>query len=258
MSPASPYAVVTGSNRGIGLEIVRQLVAAGVRVLATSREPAKGHSAAEQLGAEYFTLDVTRDDSVEALARHLAGGFDILVNNAGVSLPGFDAEVARKTLDVNFYGAMRTTDRLLPAMRRDGRIVMVSSGMGELSAVSPELRERFESPRLTRAELSELCESFVRDVAAGTHTQNGWPSSAYRVSKIALNAFTRLLARELAPDPRRILVNAVCPGWVRTDMGGLSAPRSPAKGAETPVWLALLPEGGPTGGFFRDQRPIAW
>jgi carbonyl reductase 1 len=258
MNPASPYAVVTGSNRGIGLEIVRQLLAAGVRVLATSRDPAKGQSAAERLGAEYFMLDVTSDASVNALAHHLAGGFDILVNNAGVSLQGFDAEVARKTLDVNFYGAMRTTDRLLPAMRRDGRIVMVSSGMGELSAVSPELRERFEDPRLTRAALSELGDSFVRDVAAGTHSQRGWPSSAYRVSKIALNAFTRLLARELAPDPRRILVNAACPGWVRTDMGGSSAPRSATKGAETPVWLALLPEDGPTGGFFRDQQPISW
>ena len=167
---------------------------------------------------------MTRDDSVDALARHLAGGFDILVNNAGVSFQGFDAEIARKTLDVNFYGAMRTTDRLLSAMRRDGRIVMVSSGMGELSAVSPELRGRLRKSTPHAGRTQRLCDSFVRDVAAGTHAENGWPSSAYRVSKIALNAFTRLLARELASDPRRILVNAVCPGWVRTDMGSRALP----------------------------------
>jgi len=243
-------AVVTGANRGLGAEIARQLGGRGLRVVATSREPRDG----------FATLDVTRAEHVEALAHRLAGegGLDVLVNNAGVSLDGFDADVARRTLDVNVRGAMRVTDALLPGMRDGGRVVMVSSGMGELSGVRGEVRERFADPELDRAGLLALVESFVRDVAAGTHARRGWPSSAYSVSKIAMNALVRVLARELAGDPRRILVNAENPGWVRTRMGGASAPRSVEDGARTAVWLALLPEGGPTGGFFRDERPIPW
>jgi carbonyl reductase 1 len=255
---AKKVAVVTGANRGIGYEIVRQLAAEGVDVVATSRNPEEGREAARQLGARHFPLDVTSQESIDALAEHLRNGLDILVNNAGISMKGFDANVARGTLAVNFWGAKNVTDRLLPLIRANGRIVMVSSGMGELSSVSDHLRERFLDPKLTVQQLGDLVDSFVRDVAAGNHSAKGWPSSAYRVSKVALNALTRILARDLASDPRRILVNSVCPGWVRTNMGGPSAPRSPEKGADTPVWLALLPDGGPTGGFFRDRRTIDW
>jgi carbonyl reductase 1 len=254
----SRLALVTGANRGIGYEIVRQLAAEGVEVVATSRSPDEGKHAAQQLGVRYFPLDVTRRESIDALAEHLRDGLDILVNNAGISMKGFDADVVRGTLAVNYWGAKNVTDRLLPLVRSHGRIVMVSSGMGELSSVSAQLRARFLDPTLTVQELNVLVESFVGDVVAGVHGDKGWPSSAYRVSKIALNALTRILARDLAPDPRHILVNAVCPGWVRTKMGGASAPRSPEQGARTPVWLALLPDGGPSGGFFRDQRTIAW
>jgi carbonyl reductase 1 len=251
-------AVVTGGNRGIGRDIARRLVASGLDVIATGRDPGQGKDAAADVGARFFPLDVTDAASIEALAANLSGGLDVLVNNSGVSMQGFDARVAKGTLDVNFFGAMNVTDRLLPSMRAGGRIVMVSSGMGELSSVSEALRQRLLDPSLSRAELVSLMESFVRDVAAGTHARNGWPSSAYRVSKVGLNALTRILARELETDPRRILVNAVCPGWVRTAMGGAGAPRSIEKGSETPAWLALLPDGGPSGGFFRDQHEIAW
>jgi NAD(P)-dependent dehydrogenase (short-subunit alcohol dehydrogenase family) len=251
-------ALVSGANRGIGLEIARQLAAAGLHVVGTSRDEADGQALKAKLGVDDRRLDVADPSSIAALARSLSGGLDVLVNNAGISLHGFDVEVAKKTLDINFFGAMRVTDELLPLMRPGGRIVMVSSGMGELSSVSPALGARFSDPSLERAELVELMRSFVRDVAEGTHAARGWPSSAYRVSKVGLNALTRILARELAGDPRRILVNAVCPGWVRTGMGGPSAPRSAEQGAKTPVWAALLPDGGPTGGFFRDERPIAW
>jgi carbonyl reductase 1 len=249
-------AVVTGANRGIGREIARRLAAAGLDVIATARDADVGRTAAADVGARYLPLDVTDASSIDALAKELGEGFDVLVNNAGISMKGFNAEVARGTLDVNFFGAMNVTARLQPLLRAGARIVMVSSGMGELTSVSDALRKRFEDPTLARGELVALMESFVRDVREGTHEQKGWPSSAYRVSKIGLNALTRVLARELAADPRRILVNAACPGWVRTAMGGSSAPRSPEKGAETPVWLALLAEGGPAGGFFRDERAI--
>jgi carbonyl reductase 1 len=100
--------------------------------------------------------------------------------------------------------------------------------------------------------------SFVDGVAAGTHAAAGWPSSAYRVSKMGVNALAGVLARELAGDPRKILVNAACPGWVRTAMGGAGAPRSVEEGARTPVWLATLPEGGPQGGVFADEQPSDW
>ena len=243
-------AVVTGANRGIGEAIAAALAARGLRVVPTSREARQG----------FVTLDVTRADHVAALAQKVAGqgGADVLVNNAGVSLDGFDERVVRRTLDANFLGAMHVTDALLPSMRRGGRIVMVSSGLGSLTGVRSEVRARFEDPRLTREGLLALVEEFPRDVAAGVHERRGWPSSAYRVSKIAMNALVRVMARELEGDPRRILVNTADPGWVRTRMGGRSAPRSVEHGARTPVWLALLPEGGPTGGFFRDEHAVAF
>jgi NAD(P)-dependent dehydrogenase (short-subunit alcohol dehydrogenase family) len=243
-------AIVTGANRGIGAVIASRLADRGLRVVATSREPQSG----------FATLDVTRSDQIEALAARLSGegGVDVLVNNAGASFDGFDAAVASQTLEVNFFGAMRVTDAILPGMRPGGRIVMVSSGMGELSHVHGAVRTEFESPELTRPALVALMRSFVADVASGGHARRGWPSNAYSVSKVGMNALVRVLARELANDPRRILVNSACPGWVRTRMGGSAAPRSVEQGAQTPVWLALLPEGGPTGGFFRDQRPIPW
>ena len=241
--------VVTGANRGIGEEIVRQLEARGLRVTATSREGRPG----------FTKLDVTRADDIAALAASVqAAGLDVLVNNAGASFDGFDAGVAARTLDTNFFGAMHLTDALLPAMRPGARVVMVSSGMGTLSGVGRELRARFEDPALDRKGLVALMESFVRDVAAGEHGRRGWPSNAYSVSKVGMNALVRVMARELAGDPRNILVNSADPGWVRTRMGGRGAPRSVEQGARTPVFLALLGEGGPTGGFFRDERATAF
>jgi NAD(P)-dependent dehydrogenase (short-subunit alcohol dehydrogenase family) len=243
-------AIVTGANRGIGAAIAARLDEQGLKVIATSRQPQDG----------FTTLDVTRADQIEALANRVSaeGGVDVLVNNAGMTADGFDAEVARRTLDANFFGAMRVTDAILPSMRAGGRIVMVSSGMGDLSHLSAPVRTQIEDPGLARSALVTLMESFVSDVASGQHARRGWPSNAYSASKVGMNALVRVLARELAADPRRILVNAACPGWVRTRMGGGSAPRSVEHGARTPVWLALLPEGGPTGGFFRDERPIPW
>jgi carbonyl reductase 1 len=248
-------AVVTGASRGIGLAIARALVERGLEVVGTCRDD-EGRASVASIGAEPFVADVTSDESVARLARRLEAGLDVLVDNAGIALDGFDAEVARRTLDVNFFGALRVTEGLLPLLRTDGRVVMVSSMMGELSCLSPEKRALFASPTLTKAELVALARSFVDDVAAGVHAERGWPSSAYRVSKVAMNALVRVYARELADDPRGVLVNAACPGWVRTRMGGSGAPRSPERGAKTPVWLALLPKGGPTGGFFQDETAV--
>jgi NAD(P)-dependent dehydrogenase (short-subunit alcohol dehydrogenase family) len=241
-------AVVTGANRGLGAEIARELEARGLRVVKTSRVPQQG----------FATLDVTRADHVASLAAQVAadGGCDVLVNNAGASLDGFDADVARRTLDVNFSGPLRVTDALLPSMRAGARVVMVSSGMGRLSVVHGQAHARLADPALTRPQLVELMESFVRDIASGDFARRGWPSSAYSVSKVGLNALVRVLARELEGDARRILVNSVNPGWVRTRMGGRSAPRSVEEGARTPVFLAMLPDGSPTGAVFSDEKPV--
>jgi carbonyl reductase 1 len=133
---------------------------------------------------------------------------------------------------------------------------MVSSGVGELTGFGPELRARFLAADLDRAGLDALAREFVEAVLRGDHGQRGWPSNAYKVSKAAMNALVRVLAPALAK--REIAVNAVCPGWVRTDMGGKSAPRSVEKGAGGIVWATTLPPGGPTGGFFRDGKPIPW
>ena len=254
-------ALVTGATRGIGEATARQLARRGLRVIVSGRDDGLGEKIASQLGgdATFQALDLTQPQSIEAVARLVHDGLDVLVNNAGASFDGFDAAVARRTLDVNFVGMMKLTDRLLPLLRPNARVVMLSSGMGEVSCLGPELRSEIMSPSLDRAQLVAFVDRFVADVAAKRHAKNGWPSNAYRVSKVAMNAYVRVLARELAGDPRKILVNAACPGWVRTAMGGSGAPRSPDEGAKTPVWLALLPEDDDrSGGFYRDEHAVDW
>ena len=228
-------ALVTGANRGIGLEVVRQLAERGFTAVLGSRDPERGRNAAEALaadglqGVEARRLDVDDPDSVRELARELDGEFgrlDVLVNNAAILYDtwqsGVDAdlEVVHRAFETNVFGAWRTTQACLPLLRRSshGRIVNVSSGAGSLSGMG-----------------------------AGT--------PAYSVSKAALNALTRILAAELRGDG--ILVNAVCPGWVATDMGGPGG-RPVEQGAASVMWAVLLPDDGPTGGFFRDGRPVAW
>ena len=229
-------AVVTGGNRGIGYEICRQLARNGLRVVLTSRDAEKGRAAHKKLEKEghdvlYHRLDVTDRASVAALAGQIEseyGRLDVLVNNAGISVDKRSTSVLsekeetfRTTLETNFYGALRMCQALAPLMQKNhyGRVVNMSSGLGQLD-----------------------------DMGDGT--------PAYRVSKTALNALTRMVAKAVEGD--NILVNSMCPGWVRTDMGGAAAPRSVEQGAETAVWLAMLPHDGPTGGFFRDKKPIPW
>jgi carbonyl reductase 1 len=257
-------ALVTGASRGLGLETSRELAARGFEVILTARDEVKGKAAAESLARQaggkvvFRRLDVSDPSSIASIAASLrdsSARLDVLVNNAAITMDGFDEVVARRTIDTNFYGPLRLTEALLPLIADAGSVVMVSSGAGELSILSPDLRRRFSDSGLSRQGLTDLVESFVDAVRRGSHSRDGWPTSAYGVSKAALNALVRVMAPRLAE--RRIRINAVCPGWVRTDMGGPGAPRSVGEGAASILWAALLRD-DTTGGFFRDGKPIPW
>jgi NAD(P)-dependent dehydrogenase (short-subunit alcohol dehydrogenase family) len=236
---AGRIAVVTGGNRGMGFETCRQLAMRGARVILTSRDPAKGEAAAGRLRGEgldvrHHQLDVADDANIGRLAEFIRqefGRLDILINNAGIvrgkdeprerAMRTFEATPSglREVLATNLIGPFLLCQALIPLMQGRGRVVNVSSGMGQLSEMG-----------------------------------SGFP--AYRISKAGLNALTGIFAREL--EGTGIKVNAACPGWVRTDMGGAGAERSVEEGVATTIWLATLPDDGPSGGLFRDQKPIPW
>jgi NAD(P)-dependent dehydrogenase (short-subunit alcohol dehydrogenase family) len=231
---SAPIVVVTGANRGIGFEISRQLANRGAQVVLTARKPEVGKAAVKKLAAQNLTvqfqpLDVTSNKSIIALREFLKrayGRLDVLINNAGIiakgDAPGLevDMETVCVTLETNALGPLHLSQTLAPLLRRGkhARIVNISSGMGAFSEME------------------------------GDH-------AAYRISKTALNAVTAILAAELRD---RIAVNAACPGWVRTDIGGRSADRDVTEGADTPVWLALDAPQRLTGKFVRDRKVISW
>ena len=231
-------ALVTGGNRGIGKEIVRQLAAKGLKVYLAGRDRGKAEAAAEEIrrdsGAgeiDTVELDVTDRESVRRAASEITQNnepLDILINNAGINLHDEDGElmglsedVIARVLDTNFYGPLRCAQAFGPLLRKSaaGRIVNVSSQMGRL-----------------------------------TNMEAGYP--AYRISKTALNALTRILTAELKSD--NVAVNSMCPGWVRTDMGGNDAPGTAADGADTAVYLALELPQGESGLFYLDRKVMSW
>jgi NAD(P)-dependent dehydrogenase (short-subunit alcohol dehydrogenase family) len=222
--------LITGANRGIGLETARQMAKLDYHVIVASRDQVGGRRAADELGASFFPLDVTSPDSRQAVfdfVRVEFGRLDALVNNAGIMLDesqgllNLPEETLRLTLETNAFAPLALARLFIPMMveQNYGRVVNVSSRMAQIGQLN--------------------------DYA---------PS--YRLSKLLLNGMTRILADALRG--KNVLVNAVCPGWVRSDMGGAGAPRSLEQGAGGIVWAATLPEGAPSGGFFYDGREIVW
>jgi NAD(P)-dependent dehydrogenase (short-subunit alcohol dehydrogenase family) len=234
LSNTNPIIVVTGGNRGIGFEICRQLAERGAQVVLTARKPEAGEQAvkklaAQKLSARFHPLNVTEPESIAALRDFLErtfGRLDVLINNAGIitdeEASGLDVKLAtvRTTLETNTLAPLHLAQTLAPLLKRSraGRIVNMSSGMGALS-----------------------------DMEGGY--------AAYRISKAALNAVTGILAAELRGA---VAVNSMCPGWVKTDMGGANAERDVSQGAETAVWLTLDAPQDLTGKFLRDRKVIAW
>jgi len=233
-----PIAVVTGAYRGLGLETCRQLADKGYAVILTARQEQQGQAAADALQAagqdvRFHPLDVTDEASIQRLADFIESTFGrltCLVNNAGIypdtssssgSNSVFDATLdnLRRGLETNTLGALRLCQVLIPLMHGEGRVVNVSSGMGQLS------------------DMNGCC-------------------PGYRLSKTALNAVTRIFADEL--KGAGVKINSVCPGWVRTEMGGPNAPLSVEEGVRGIVWAATLPDDGPSGGFFRHGEAIPW
>ncbi|HEY7267775.1 MAG TPA: SDR family oxidoreductase [Solirubrobacterales bacterium] len=221
----SPVALVSGANRGIGAEIARELAADhDFLVFAGARNPDEVETAAR---IEPIRLDVTDQATIDAARDRIDAGpgrVDALVNNAGVygdpvGAADYDLDGAHEVLEVNTFGPWRLIEAFLPLLRAS------------------------DAPRIVN----------VSSGAGQLSDMNGG-RAAYRLSKAALNALTRTLAW----DERWLKVNSMCPGWVRTDMGGSGAPKSVEEGADTAVWLATLPDDGPTGGFFRNRKPIPW
>jgi len=246
--------LVTGGNRGLGLQTCRELAERGYQVILASRDIERGKAAAADLSGdvEVAELEVASPAAIARLADSIGELFAV-VNNAGASFDGFDAEIAAKTLQINFFGAAAVADALAPHVVDGGNIVMVSSGMGSASCLSESLAARFLSPDLSREQLDALMNEYCADIAAGEHERKGWPSNAYSVSKVGLNALTRVFARQ---HPR-LRVTAVCPGWVRTDMGGPRASRDVEEGASGIVWAATRSEGD-SGGIYRDGQRVGW
>ena len=236
-------ALVTGANKGLGFEISKQLAKQGIQVILGARDIAKGQEAADKLkqqglDVDPLTLDINNAESIQSAVdaiKEKFGTIDILVNNAGVMLDwttsvfDVDLNTVTQTLQTNLYGSFRLCQLCIPLMKASGygRIVNMSSTLGSLT-----------------------------DMSDPNSHYDGVLSPSYRLSKTALNAVTALFAKELRGT--NILINSACPGWVQTDMGSEAAPLSVEEGADTPVWLATLPDGGPNGGFFNSRKPVSW
>ncbi|KAK4744227.1 hypothetical protein SAY87_010539 [Trapa incisa] len=274
--------VVTGSNRGIGFEIARQLAVHGLTVILTSRDNTIGEDTAKVLQEDGFNvvfhqLDITNPSSIRTFSiwiREYYGGFDILVNNAGINFnlgPDNSVEKAETVISTNYYGTKNMIKAMISLMRPSvagARIINVTSRLGRLNGRRNRigdltLREKLaDVGTLTEEFIDDVASMFLKHVEEGTWLSGGWPQTFtdYSVSKLAVNAYTRLLAKTLSdrPEGQKIFVNCFCPGWVKTAMTGWAGNISAELGADTGVWLALLPDQAISGKFFAERREISF
>lgn len=269
-------AVVTGSNKGIGLAIVRGLCKSfDGDVYVTSRDETRGRDAVKQLEGEglkpcYHQLDITDIDSIKKLRDDMTskyGGIDVLVNNVGIAYKNADTtpfgEQAVVTMRTNYYATVDACELLIPIVKSGGRIVNVSSMGGSMSLkkCSAEKQALFRSNSITQQQLTDAIGDFIEKAKLGTHQDAGYSNSAYGMSKVGMTTLTRIWARKLKEQGKNdILMNACCPGWVRTDMGGQKAGKSTDEGAITPLYLATLPQGlsAPHGELLSDKTIKEW
>ncbi|KAL9114360.1 MAG: hypothetical protein Q9187_007496, partial [Circinaria calcarea] len=201
----------------------------------------------------YPKLDIADQSSIRGLADQINkehNGCDVLINNAGVNLDDeYSAENVKKTLDTNYRGTLHMCQAFIPLLKKNGRIVNVSSTGSSLNQYSDKIRQQFRNPKMTLSDLEGMVQNYEKCAEQGTERRNGWPQQAYSVSKACENALTAILARE---NPG-LIINCCCPGWVSTDMGkmvGSAPPKSPADGAKIPIRLGFKDIGGVTGRYW--------
>ncbi|KAG0566146.1 hypothetical protein KC19_7G041600 [Ceratodon purpureus] len=267
-------AVITGANQGIGYEIARQLAQNGLTVVATARSEERGKAAVEalrkELGTEdqelvaFHLLDVTSDESVAALAQWLRqtfGGVDILVNNAAISR----AETEEKIFDTNYYGVKRVTKAILPLLRPSpagARVINVTSDLGVLKRLSNKYRDEWKDrDQITEDQIDHFIQQYLGELKDGTWKSGGWQDMIrdYSNTKVALNAYTSVLAREVRPETEKVYVNCFNPGFTKTNLNdyqGLSTLQANTlqEAAMTGIWLALHPVGGPHGKYLEQKN----
>lgn len=268
-------AVVTGGNKGIGLSTVKFLCQKfDGDVILCSRDEGRGKEALQLLQQQGLSpklaqLAIDDKESVENLRDFLLkeyGGLDVIVNNAAIAYPHASTvpfiQQAKNTVDINYFATASVCDILFPILKSGSRVVNVSSLLGLLCKVSDvDLKERLGSPSLTRHDLDALAYEYIKDVETGAHLDKGWPNSAYATSKVLLSALTQVQYRDFQSDPREdIVINAVHPGYVDTDMTNHKGPLSPDEGAQSSVKGALIPsKGKPNGEFiWNDCSIIDW
>ncbi|KAH0565109.1 hypothetical protein GP486_001493 [Trichoglossum hirsutum] len=282
--------VVTGANKGIGLAIVRKLALQyegtpggnPFLIYLTSRDERRGEEAlkgitsdaevkkAKVLVADGGTVDIKHHlldiadetsikDFTDFLKKEYSQGINFVINNAGIAMNGFDPDtnVVDNTLKTNYYGTLHASLNFLPLIKPHGRLVNVASMVGGLSKYSSSIQSRFLSAA-SIADVNSIVEDFRSSVLAGTEQKDGWPRSAYAVSKAGVIGLTRAIAAQEEWKARGILINSCCPGWVRTDMTRGGGVKTPDQGAETPVLLAVGDIGESTGLFWQNERPIRW
>ena len=286
----SRIAIVTGANKGIGLAIVRQLAlqypsspfnSGPLLIYLTARDKSRGEAALTDIHNDphlakakalkthgglaqvsYHALDIGDSGSIAAFAEYVEKthpeGIDSLINNAGVAMSGFNIDVVKGTLGVNYYGTLEMCQRFLPLIKDGGRLVNVASAGGRLGTKYAEpIKQRFLSAE-TVGDVTGLMEDFTKAVERGRYKEEGWPGAAYAVSKAGEIGMTRILAREMERKGGKVLVNVCCPGYVRTDMTKGGGSKTVDEGAMTPVLLGIGDIGGKTGQFWQHEKAIQW